>query len=169
MKSFNKIKLYILTLTLSIFLIPCIALANANNVSSSHPILYEIYDESGVLVETGILPSSEKESSSRQSYGSFTLANGQIMYLKNPATGKPFNVLANTKMQLRFALNRTANMRVTFWDQRYNTSVGSPWEGLTGGLSISRTTPSNREAYVQVEIQNFSSDPVTVLWATLEF
>ena len=129
---------------------------------------YEIYDENGALVETGFLPSSEIEASSRESFPSQTLANGQTMYLKNPATNRPFDVLANQKMHLKFALNRTANMRVTFWDDYYKAYLGNPWEGLTGGLSISRTTP-NRQSYVQVEIRNFSSDPVTVLWATLDF
>ena len=168
MKTFNKRHFFIISLIFSFLFISSVSFANTTEESIPHAVSYEIYDENGALVETGFLPSSEIEASSRESFPSQTLANGQTMYLKNPATNRPFDVLANKKMHLKFALNRTANMRVTFWDDYYKAYLGNPWEGLTGGLSISRTTP-NRQSYVQVEIRNFSSDPVTVLWATLDF
>lgn len=137
---------------------------SSSNNSSIHEVSYKIYDADGNLKASGVMPSSEKEASMRMNYGSQTLYNGYTMVLNN--YGSSFIVPANATISMSFGLNRNINIFAGISETVWNSYLNS-WQGYTGGLGISARTTKLEN--IIGEIQNLSSDPVTVTWANLNF
>lgn len=164
-KQIKKPITILLLLTLIFCSLSNTSFAEESDNRSGHRIHYTIYDADGNVKGSGILPMSELEASSRQSYPAQTIENGDSMVLLD-SSNAGFYVTAGQTAYLRFALNRNATVRSEIYDLN-NSVILAESTGLTGGRSMSANI--TRKTRICGYITNYSSDPITVTWATFEF
>ena len=155
----------LLLLTLLFFSLSNTTFAKESDDVSVYRVHYTIYDKNGNIKGTGDLPMSEAEASIRVSFPAQTIENGDTMVLEK-SENVGFSVTVGQYVNMRFGLNRNATVCSEIYDKTHHIIL-SEKTGLTGGRSMG--TPISRNARICGFITNYSSDPLTVTWATFEF
>lgn len=165
-QTLKYISLFILTCIITMIFFPnTLHAENSTNNSAPNSIFCQMYSSDGVLLQEGLLPTSEQEYNSRRDYASFTLPSGSYLQLGDVG-GYPFRILETTTVYFKFGLSRNINAIVQIAKSDLSTNYRY-WYGLTGGLSTSANVPANVSIYGI--IGNNSSDPVTVNWASINY
>lgn len=138
--------------------------ATSNHELNVHRISYKVFDSDNNFVSEGTLPLNQAEFHSRYSnYSPVRLTNGQTMYLYNES-GSPFFVKANARIHMMFGLDSNSYAFASI--ERNNGLPLNYWQGFTGGHSFSAKIDTY--TFVLGYIQNISSEPFTVTWASFD-
>lgn len=150
--------------------IPAMAVEEGNSEPKNiiTQMKYIVYDKNGNIRETGITP----DPTLRYTWEGITLYNGEwVKFLQ--VNDRPFTIPRGTVVKFRLELNRRAAMRTLFTETNYNASepLGfyHSWrmDGNPGFTVF--TWDATKSSYCYPQTTNETSDPVTIVEASLEF